>query len=110
MTISRVACGFVLLGRRGLNLAPELDRAPALLDEAADEVLDEGELGLDEREPEFAFDDEQRRKFLADERCRQLLRAGDGGEILLCEFGELPFHLPDLAAELQRAVAQQPHY
>src|SRR5208283_4500614 len=50
------AC-FVLARAGGLQLAPQVERAPAFFDDAADEVVDEGKLRLDQSQRVFGFDD-----------------------------------------------------
>ena len=41
-----------------LQLAPQLNRAPALYGDATDKLVDESELGYDQRQREFGFYDE----------------------------------------------------
>src|SRR5215470_8759071 len=50
---------------RSLHLAPKPDRTPALLDDAADHLVDEVALGLEQCQAILAFDHEDWRKFLA---------------------------------------------
>src|SRR5208282_2938411 len=76
------AC-FVLARAGGLQLAPQVERAPAFFDDAADEVVDEGKLRLDQSQRVFGFDDENRRKFLSDQLWGQFL--GRNGNLLLCQ-------------------------
>ena len=47
---------------RRLNLAPYSDRSPSVLSDAANQIVHEIELGLDQRQAIFALDDENRRR------------------------------------------------
>ena len=80
-SLLRLRFAFMLLGGRRLNASPQIERPPAVRDDAAHELVDEGELRLDCRQAELGFDDEQRREFLAGEPLRQVLRAGDHPEL-----------------------------
>ena len=51
--------GLVLSGGRSLQVAPQVDRPPSLLDDAAHELADEGMLGPEQGEPVFGLDREQ---------------------------------------------------
>src|SRR5258705_3907824 len=85
MPVSPLLLRFLmLLGAGRLNVAPHLDRSPALIDDAAHQLVHEGELGLDQREPIVGLDHEQRRGFLFSfERPAQLLRAAPRRRVLL---------------------------
>ena len=66
----------------GLHAAPDVDRAPALIDDAAHEVVHEVEFGAHHRQVVLVLDREQRREFLAGEFRRQLLVASSPEEAL----------------------------
>ena len=95
--------------RSPLERAPHVDRPPTLLADAAHQFVDEVEFGADHRQVVLGLHREQRRKLLVLERRRQRLPAGQRRQVLLRQFGEVPFHLPERAAELQRARAQERH-
>src|SRR5262249_23474210 len=100
----------MLSGGRCLHVAPQLDRSPALLGDAAHELAHEGMLGLEQGEPVIGLDGEQCGKFLEPrERRRQLLAGRDRREILLCDLSELRLELRHRAGEPRGAIAQQPH-
>jgi hypothetical protein len=52
----------MLLGGGRLKVSPPIERSAAIRSDAAHELVDEG-VGLDQREAELPFDDEQRREF-----------------------------------------------
>ena len=94
----------VLARAAGLQLAPQVERAPAFFDDAADELADEGKLGLGQGQRIFGFHHEQRRKFLADQLTGQFL--GWDGHILLCELGKLRLDARRLAGQAQYPVPE----
>src|SRR5258705_4417011 len=88
MPVSPLLLRFLmLLGAGRLNVAPHLHRSPALIDDAAHQLVHEGELGLDQREPIVGLDHEQRRGILFPCRPRRpLLRGAPSGGGLVRPF------------------------
>src|SRR5262249_1728374 len=93
---------FMLFGGGRLNFAPQIDRAPFLLDDPPDELGDERVLGAKHGEPVFGLDGEQRRKScLPRERRRQFGAGRHGRQRLLCQRGKLRLELRNLAGEMR---------
>jgi hypothetical protein len=90
----------MLARARGLQLAPQFQRTPAVVGNAADEFVNEGQLSLQQRKPELGLRDHRGRALLyLPVRSHNSPRAPGASVVALSFWASLP---PGLKRRLSR--------